>query len=155
MLGQKDGCYKKYVPPVFAADSIYEDVAAVLFDIDGDGYKDLIVITGGVEHGLNPQYLADRVYKNDGKGNFEKVPDVFPPTSISKSCIAVGDFDHDGKPDLFIGGYTVPGKFVQEPRSFIFKNVSEKKKIQFKDVTESALPDGANLGMVTSAVGSH
>lgn len=151
LLGQKDGSVKKYVPGAIAADSVYEDVAAVLFDIDGDGHKDLVVVSGGVEHGQNPEFLADRVYKNDGKGNFVKVPDVFPKNNVSKGCVAAGDFDGDGKPDLFIGGYTLPGKFVQVPRSFLFKNESDKGKIRFADVSTTALPDSGRLGMVTSA----
>jgi enediyne biosynthesis protein E4 len=151
ILGQKDGTYTKYVPAGFPAELMYEDVAAALIDVDGDGDLDLVVISGGIENVRDPNFFTDRVYKNDGKGNFEKVENVFPKCTFSKSCLAVGDFDHDGKPDLFIGGYTIPDRFEQIPQSFIYKNQSDKNGIKFTDVTNSVLPGGANLGMVTSA----
>ncbi len=151
LLGQKDGTYKKYIPVIFALESVYEDAAAALFDIDGDGDLDLVVVNGGVEHPENPNFFTDRVFRNDGRGNFERMQNVFPNTNVSKSCLAVGDYDGDGKLDLFIGGYTIPGKFEQTPISFIFKNESDPQNIKFADVTSTVLSQAANLGMVTSA----
>ncbi len=151
LLGQPDGTYRKFVPPVFTKETLYEDVAGVLYDIDGDGDNDLVVISGGVEFPDDPDFLTDRVYRNDGKGNFEKIDNVFPHSTVSKSCVAVGDFDNDGKPDLFIGGYTIPGKFEEIPSSFIYKNESDKNNIKFTDVTAKVLKGSAKMGMVTSA----
>jgi hypothetical protein len=150
LLSQSDGTYKKNTPQSLMSDSLYEDVAAVFFDIDGDGDLDLLVVSGGVEHPENPEFLTDRVYRNNGNIDFEKIPDVFPQTNISKSCVAVGDYDGDGKPDLFIGGYTVPGDFIKKPQSFIYKNQSDGKMVKFKDVTTEVLPHN-DIGMVTSA----
>lgn len=151
MLGQKDGTYAKFIPAGFQSESLYEDIAGSLFDIDGDGDLDLVVISGGVEFQSNIDFFTDRAYRNDGKGNFEKIENAFPQTGISKRCIAVGDFDKDGKPDLFIGGYTTPGRFEEIPHSFVFRNESGKDGIKFTDVTAYALPQGSDLGMVTSA----
>lgn len=151
MFGQKDGTYTKQVPAAFSLDVINEDVAAAFVDVDGDKDLDLIIISGGVEYAQNPNFLLDRVYANDGKGNFEKVREVFPANNVSKSCVAVADFDGDGKQDLFIGGYTTPGKFEEIPQSFIFRNESDKSAIKFTDATSSVLQGSSKLGMVTSA----
>ena len=151
LLGSKDGKYIKYKPAPFDGERFNEDVAAALFDVDGDKDLDLIVISGGVEYAESDTYLTDRLYKNNGKGQFEKVEGVLPASVVSKSCVALGDYDNDGLTDLFIGGYTTPGKFEQVPRSYLLRNETKNGTIKFADVTETVLPAGGVLGMVTSA----
>jgi hypothetical protein len=151
LLGQKNGKYIKYKPAPFSNEKFNEDVAAAFFDADGDKDLDLVVISGGVEYPESEEFFTDRLYRNDGKGNFEKMEGALPRAAVSKGAVAVGDYDNDGKSDLFIGGYTTAGKFEQIPRSFLLKNVSANGVVKFTDVTESVLPAHGILGMVTSA----
>ncbi|MEZ4893890.1 MAG: hypothetical protein R2778_12855 [Saprospiraceae bacterium] len=55
--------------PAFKADSMYEDTAVLFFDADGD--HDLDQGSGGNKDELGSRLrLQDRLYVNDGKGNF-------------------------------------------------------------------------------------
>ncbi len=135
----------------WAADAASEDVNAVFFDADKDGDPDLYVVSGGNEYGDQSPEYADRLYINDGKGNFTKSMDALPSMLSNKQAIAAGDFDHDGDIDLFVGGRGVPGSFPLTSDSYLLRNDSENGKIRFTDVTTKLCPALQKPGMVTAA----
>jgi len=137
------------VSKAIAADSLSEDVAALFFDANGDGYMDLYVGSGGYEFAENDPLLQDRLYINDGKGNFSKKKDALPKMLISTGCIKAADIDGDGDMDLFVGGRLVPGKYPSAPDSKILQNDG---KGNFKDVTATVAPEIQKIGMVTDAL---
>ena len=133
----------------FVKDAASEDVAATFFDADNDGDLDLYVASGGFEFNENDAAYQDRLYINDGKGNFTKKENALPAMLASKGCVKAADIDGDGDLDLFVGGRVVPGKYPTAPRSYILLN--DGKGI-FRDVTQK---NGAELmqpGMVTDAL---
>ena len=66
----------------------------------------------------------------------------------SKGTVRVGDFNGDGKPDLFVGGRLTPRKYPYPTRSYILRNDGG----HFTDVTEEVAPELAHPGgMVTDA----
>lgn len=97
------GGFKASNQPDFIADAANEDVDAVFLDANHDGYPDLYVISGGNEKEDGSPALADRLYLNDGKGNFKRSKGV-QSTLTNKSAIAVADVNHDGYPDIFVAG---------------------------------------------------
>ncbi|MEM9647673.1 MAG: VCBS repeat-containing protein [Bacteroidota bacterium] len=132
-------------------DSLSEDIDAEFFDADGDGDLDLYVVSGGNAFDKGTEALQDRLYINDGKGNFRKNPKALPEMYSSGSCVSVGDFDADGDQDLFVGGRVRPGEYPESPRSFILINDG---KGQFSDGTENISPELKFPGMVTDAIWS-
>ena len=54
----------------FGADKDCEDMGAVFFDADADGDLDLFVASGSNEVDKGAKALRDRLYLNDGKGEF-------------------------------------------------------------------------------------
>ena len=75
--------FKDRASPALQQDRMSEDMEALIVDIDNDEDNDLIVISGGNEHPAQSKYYADRLYINDGKGNFSRADHLFTdPTNI-------------------------------------------------------------------------
>lgn len=133
----------------FKEDANCSDADARFFDADGDGDQDLYVVSGGYhEYQAGEEALQDRLYINDGKGNFSKARGAIPQMSPAKSCVRPIDLDHDGDLDLFVGGRVMPGSYPQSPPSYLLLNDGSG---HFTDATENLLPLLKNLGMVTDA----
>jgi len=76
-----------------------------LFDYDGDGLLDIYVVNGAEMPSLvkaGPKYY-NRLFHNNGDGTFT---DVTERAGVAGSgygmAVAVGDYDNDGWPDLFL-----------------------------------------------------
>jgi len=126
-------------------------VQSVFFDADGDADMDLYVVSGGNEINDATQ-LQDRLYINNGKGNFTVLDNALPEMNASKSCVVTGDFNNDGRPDLFVGGRVVPGKYGVAPQSYLLQNQTINGVVKFVDVTANIAPSLQHVGMVTAAV---
>ena len=148
-LQNPDQSFTRTADQAWFNDKVHEDIGVLFFDCDNDGDLDLYVVSGGNEFSSKSQMLQDRLYLNDGVGNFSKSRGRLPKMlSSGGGCVISGDYDDDGDLDLFIGGRVVPSKYPFPPRSYILNNNNGV----FSDVTKSIAPDLANIGMVTSAV---
>jgi len=148
-IQQADGRFAPSNTTVFAADSASEDVAAVFFDANGDKHPDLYVVSGGSEFGELASALQDRLYLNDGHGQFHKAEGSLPTDGGSGSHVVAEDYDGDGDIDLFVGGRVVPWKYGANPQSMLLQNDGRG---HFTDVTSRFAPELARVGMVTDAV---
>jgi enediyne biosynthesis protein E4 len=98
-------------------------------DFDGDGLQDIFFVNGGeTPRGKNPAAVRNALYRNLGNGKFE---DVAAKAGVDRlpfygMGVAVGDYDNDGHPDLFITGF---------PSSALFHNNGNGT---FTEVTEKA-----------------
>ncbi len=134
--------------PAFIRDRAFENTGAVFLDADHDGDQDLVVVSGGNQVRQGAPGLQARLYLNDGKGNFSTAEKGWPFIAVNASCVRAGDFNGDGKPDLFIGARNVPGSYGVLPGSVLLQNTGNGN---FSDVTKTAAPDLSALGMVTDA----
>ena len=133
----------------WAADSAYTDWGATFFDANGDGLPDLYVASGSYRLAPRSPRLQDRLYINRGGGRFVRDSAALPAMLTSKGAIAVGDFNGDGKPDLFVGGRLAPRNYPYPARSYILRNDGG----HFTDVTALVCPELMNPGgMITAAV---
>ena len=132
----------------WAADSGQEDVGALLFDADGDNDLDLYVVSGGSEFNPGDSRYQDRLYKNDGAGNFSKASGALPSMNTSGQAVEAGDVDGDGDLDLFVGGRIIPGQYPVSPKSYLLINNGGT----FTNATADAAPELASAGLVTDAV---
>jgi len=133
----------------FQVDSLFEDVDALFFDADGDKDLDLYVVTGGNEFYDKMPEQFDRLYKNDGKGNFTRDVNALPAMFDNKSVVRPCDFDKDGDTDLFVGGRVVGYHYGYSPKSYLFVN---NGRGQFTDRTTALAPDLREAGMLTEAI---
>lgn len=142
-----------------------EDMGTLLFDADGDGDNDLYIASGSNELKTNDPGFQDRLYINDGKGNFTLSTIALPQILTSKSCVRAADYDRDGDLDLFIAGRVEPDQYPKPVNSYILRNDtfrSQKSEVRsqksnlltpkFTDVTAQIAPNLQNLGLACDAL---
>jgi enediyne biosynthesis protein E4 len=119
--------------------------AAAFLDYDRDGYLDLYLTTGkyvaGLSSGPRPKgHPLNRLYRNLRDGTFA---DVTRETGVGAEGyfsmgVAVGDFDNDGYPDLYVCNFG---------RSILFHNVGGRA---FRDITTRAGVGNEGLASVAA-----
>lgn len=148
LVQNSSGSFNNTDATVFANAIASEDVDAIFFDANKDGFADLYVVSGGNQFDDGNPLLADHLYMNDGKGHFKLAePNQLPSILKNKSCVTASDIDHDGDLDLFVGGLADAKKFGIAQPSYMLLNDG---KGNFKLATSSTIQID-NLGIVTTA----
>lgn len=141
--------YVKMTNAAFKQDAAHEDMEALFVDIDQDGDNDLYVVSGGSEFSENDLKLTDRLYINDGKGNFEKSKNSgIEQFSFSGKSITRIDFDKDGDQDLIIGNRIKPQNYPLHVPSIIYENKDGK----LRNVTNKVCPDLNDFGIINKVI---
>jgi len=149
LLMQKNGVFKSTNQKLFNTDKISEDIGSAFFDADGDGDVDLYVCSGGNEFSTSSSALVDRLYLNDGKGNFKKSNQLLPAGKFeSTSCVRAADYDGDGDIDLFVGVRLEPFRYGAQMNGYILNNDG---KGHFTNVADRIAPGLHKLGMICDA----
>jgi enediyne biosynthesis protein E4 len=152
LVQRDDGSFRDASTRALGADSLAEDVDAVFFDADGDGDQDLYVVSGGNEFWGESDALRDRLYLNDGRGEFTRAPaGALPDLFDTGGCVAAADYDGDGDVDLFVGSRVVPRRYGEIPESRLLENDGSG---HFREVTREVAPGLLRAGMVGSAAWS-
>jgi hypothetical protein len=127
------GFGSKYLPECMGS-------GCAFFDYDGDGWQDILLIQGMDWPGHKRQRTTMKLYRNNRNGTFT---DVTRRAGLDIEMygmgVAVGDFNNDGFPDLYI---TCVGQ------SRLFRNTGHGT---FVDITEKA-GLGGRLGFSSSAL---
>ena len=144
-IQEKDGIFRNHQAALFEVDSLAEDVTAYFFDANGDGSPDLLVGSGSIEFGTNSPLYQDRLYLNNGKGNFLKSPQIF--STLPTAFILAHDIDLDGDEDLIIGTRSIPFAYGIPAGIQVWENDG---KGEFQNITSKFGEEIQSLGMLTS-----
>lgn len=143
------GAFKPTALPFWNKEKAYEDVDALFTDVNGDGYQDLYVVSGGNAHPKNDFHYTDRLYLNDGSGGFKKGA-ILNGDRVSGSVVKAADYDGDGDLDMFVGGRHLPHQYPNPTASSLLINDNGQLKNQTQELAEEL----KDIGMVTDAIWS-
>src|SRR5690348_8465390 len=154
LLQQSDGKFiqKSLTNDKTNPDVRYKDEGILVFDANADGKPDVYIASGGYQDAEGSKSYQDRLYINDGKGNFHVDTLALPRIFTSKLCVRAFDYNKDGKMDLFVSGRVDPWHYPKPVSSFIFRNDSKDGVAKFTDVTDEVAPDLKNIGLVCDAL---
>jgi len=142
-LQRSNGSFIRNTPAVIASDSIFEDVDAIMTDLENDGDLDIVVAAGGNEFRDKNDPMRQRAYVNDGRGNFTVM--YFEGLYMTASCVLAADINKDGLVDLFFGGRAVPWNYGVTPDSYLLLNRGGGK---FENVTDQIGGGMGKAGLV-------
>ena len=141
---QNENSFEKIDNDIWTKHKALEDIDALFFDSDNDGDLDLYVVSGGNEFMPNSSTYLDRLYINDGNGNFTFRRELLPSNFESGSVVKAFDFDNDGDLDLFVGSRMKPWNYPEPASSYLLVNENGK----FSNYNTDQFTD---LGLVTDA----
>ncbi len=128
------------IDPTIETDKEYCDSDAAILDIDKDGDLDLYVVSGGYLFEEGDTMYQDRLYINDGLGNFKKKN--LPKITANGSSIFISDFDGDQREDMLVLAGAKPNSYPMEDQSFVLFNSTDGLKI-----TTNILPKNGLIGI--------
>ena len=113
-----------------AKDYIFETPTGgvAIFDYDSDGRPDIYLVNGSTLGAMRGKEKAPRaaLYRNLGNWKFE---DVTEKAGVANErwgmSVAVGDYNNDGRPDMFIGNFGV-SRLYRNNGDGTFTDVAEK-----------------------------
>ena len=111
-----------------------------LLDYDGDGRLDVLLINGGRTPDSPPfEPRPHALYRNLGGGRLEEVtPDAgLEPTADYGMGVAVGDYDNDGDPDLYLT-YFGPNRLYRNNGDGTFSDVTGRAGVAGAEWSTSA-----------------
>ena len=113
-----------------AQDYIFEvpSGGVAIFDYDGDGLPDIYLLNGSTVPALQGKEKAPRaaLYHNLGNWKFEDVTDKAGVANERWGMgVAVGDYDNDGRPDMFVSNFGV-SRLYHNNGDGTFTDVAEK-----------------------------
>jgi hypothetical protein len=129
-----------------------EDGPLAVFDFDGDGRSELLRAWSGVGQPAGSPAYRPRAWRSDGGEELRIMAvDTLPEFGGPVGALAVGDFDGDGRADVFVGGRQVPGRYPLPARSALWRNLGDGR---FEDATQRWAQEVSEIGMVTAALWS-
>ena len=154
LLQQANGKFlqKDLLPKTPNAIKASMDEGLLLLDVDADKDLDLIITSGGYENPSGSDTYLDRMYLNNGKGEFTIAENTLPANKTSKLCIKSIDYDKDGDLDLFIGGRVDPTAYPKSVSSFLYRNDTKGGVVKYTDVSATLAKDLKNIGLVCDAL---
>ena len=146
---QRDGSFTEQPNDAFRINGDFEDTAAALADVDSDGDLDLYVGSGGNHVPQGVRNLHDRLYLNNGNGEFTLATKALPVNGSNTAFVIPHDINSDGAIDLIVGSRSVTNNYGVDPPNYVFINDGTGV---FSDQTNSMAGDFQTCGMLTDGL---
>ncbi|HEY8994381.1 MAG TPA: FG-GAP-like repeat-containing protein [Lacunisphaera sp.] len=145
-----EGQFMAYGSNLFPETAVPDGPIAAL-DADADGDLDLLTTKAGTAAPADSAAYTARLWFNNGRGRYTPAPAGFlPPLTSSVGAAVTADFEHTGRPGIFVGARSVPGAYPQVPRSALLAWRGDR----YADVTTELAPGLERVGLVTAALWS-
>ncbi len=120
----------KHQTGTLSKDYIFEvpSGGVAIFDYDGDGLPDIYLLNGSTIPAMQGKEKPPRaaLYHNLGNWKFEDVTDKAGVANERWGMsVAIGDYDNDGRPDIFVGNFGV-SRLYHNNGDGTFTDVTEK-----------------------------
>lgn len=126
-------------------DSTYEEVDAVVLELNKNEWPDLVIANGGNEFRLESKYNQPIIVYDFGSGQPKyRMLDIH----MTASCVEASDFDDDGDTDLFFCARAFPRSYGAPVVSFLMLNDGNGN---FSAASKEVIPGLADLGMIRDA----
>ena len=105
-----------------------------IFDYDGDGRADIYLLNGSTIAAMQGKEKPPRaaLFRNKGNWQFEDVTDKAGVANERWGFgVAVGDYDNDGRPDMYVGNYGT-SRLYHNNGDGTFTDVAEKLNVARK-----------------------
>jgi len=144
-----DGSFSPHKSQPWSNEKLSEDVAAAFLDVNLDGHKDLIVLSGGSGDFENQQQLlTDRFYANNGEGEFFRIGNVLPLSETASYDIIVENIDEDPQNEIMIIGAAKAGRYPQKENTIIYDYINNS----YVDITNEIIPSlNESNGLIRNA----
>lgn len=143
-LQQNNGSFNEINSDVFNKHKSSEDIDCIFVDVNGDNFDDLYIASGSSEFGANNVNLADRLYINNKKENFDISSQILPSFKFEfSSAVDKLDFDLDGDYDLIVSTFQKPFVYGIPSDLYVLENDGNGT---FNNIKQAEF---AKLGMMT------
>lgn len=146
LIQNADGTFKVSELPLTPEQAKAETTAVALFDANGDGHLEVLLLNGGNEF-TNGTALQPQLFINEN-GKLKFASNAFKDIELNGSSIMPFDFDNDGDTDLLLTANLIPWKFGQSASSYLLENDGQGF---FTDVTSKRASDLVDIGNVFDA----
>ncbi len=121
------------------------DFTSILGLADAAGSRLLI----GVSSWEGATNVPSALSFNAGTGGVQSAPQpLLPALDAATGPMALGDYDGDGTPDLFVGGRAIPGQYPRSASSRLYRNVGGEGRFVLDSANSNVLRD---IGLVSAA----
>lgn len=148
---QKGNKFIKENISAFEEDKAYEDTGSIFFDFDSDNDLDLFVCSGGNAQSFNNSLYNNRLYINNGNGDFIKSNQLILKEDFSNTSTAMTtDLNGDGISELIVANRIKPQHYPLHSPSIIYSIENG----QFKNVTNTWTEEFNSFGIMNEIIAS-
>ncbi len=134
---QGESTFRKKEISAFLKDEIYEDAHISVMDIDKDGDEDLFVASGGNAFEQGKGHYQNRLYINDGAGNFTRsVQPELEHSDVHTSKAVAVDINGDGNTEIFVANRILPQQYPVHASAVIYSWDDHFLKVKTSDFCE-------------------